>query len=167
MNKIMFMMSVALLLQGCTYAISPDLAKQADKNVLFEQLEADPESYKGKLVILGGTIVHTSNTEQGALIEVEQKSLDKWGKPVPTKKSGGRFMVQHTGYLNALVYGPGRDITVAAVVDGVRKSIDNVESAYPVVLSKELKLWPRERQSWNRPQYLDPLYEPYTSPKYY
>ena len=44
MKKILILISAALFLQGCTYAISRDLAKQADKSISFEALERDPES---------------------------------------------------------------------------------------------------------------------------
>lgn len=167
MKKTAFMVAAALLVQGCAYAISADLAKKADKNIPIDQLETDPYRYKGRLVILGGTIAKTINTNQATLIEVLHKPLDNWGKPM-TKQSGARFIVLHTGRLNPLLYGPGRDITVAAVVEGTRrKGLGEPEDSYPVVLAKELKLWPGERPSWSKPQYLDPLYDPYTSPRQY
>jgi outer membrane lipoprotein len=168
MKKIAFMLGAALLFQGCTYAISPDLARQADKNLPFQQIEADPELYKGTLVILGGTIDQIKNVGQDTMLEVVQKPLDHWGRPLHTKQSGGRFLVLSTGYLDTLVYSPGHDITVAAVVQGSRrKGLDEGDYSYPVLLAKELKLWPRENQSWSRPEYLDPLYDPYTSPRQY
>ena len=71
--------------QGCTYAISPDLARQADKAVTFTELEADPISYIGKLVILGGTIDRVRNTARGTVVEITQKKLDHWGKPLPDR----------------------------------------------------------------------------------
>lgn len=158
-----------LLFQGCTYAISPDLASRADKNISFETIENDPETYKGKLVILGGTIVQTANIKQNTMLEVEQKPLDYWGKPKRTQRPGGRFKVLYTGYLNAMVYAPGREITVAAEVEGSRsKALGDNESGILIVLSKELKLWPRERQTWDKPQYMDPLlYDPYNPNRQY
>jgi outer membrane lipoprotein len=162
MKKTAFLVSFALLFQGCTYAISPGLAKQADKNIPFESLENDPESYKGKLVVLGGVISQITPVKQGTLIEVEQKPLDYWGKPRRTDRSGGRFLVHYSAYLDPLVYAPGREITVAAEVEGTRsKALGDIEYSYPVVLSKELKLWPRERPPQYRPDYMDPLlYDP-------
>lgn len=168
MNKMIFMMGAALLLQSCTYAISPDLSKKADSTISFDQLQTDPELYKGTLVILGGTIALSNNIKDGTLIEVSQAPLDHWGKPMTRKQPAGRFIVLYTGYLDVLVYGPGRDITVAGVIEGIRrKGLGDATNSYPVILSKELKLWPKERQSWSRPQYLDPLYDPYSSPRQY
>jgi outer membrane lipoprotein len=120
---------------------------------------------KGKLVILGGTIARTENTNKGAVIEVIQRPLDYWGKPKRTDRTGGRFLVLFPGNLNALVYGPGRDLTVAAEVEGTRGSAPGEEAdySYPVVAARELKLWERERESWDRPQWIDPLYDPFST----
>ncbi len=168
MKKLAFIVSAALFFHGCTYAISSDLAKRADKNLPFETLENDPEPHKGKLVILGGVIVQTTNAKRGTLIEVEQKPLDTWGKPQRTTKSGGRFIVSYPGYLDPLVYAPGREVTVAAEVEGTRiKAPGGVDYNYPAVLSKELKLWPKERPPQYRPDYMDPLYDPEASPRKY
>ncbi len=168
MYKILFMMGAAFLFQGCTYAISPDLAARADKTIPFNQLEDNPGLYQGTLVILGGTIASLVIIENSTLIEVVQKPLDHWGKPQRTGRAGGRFIVQHAGYLNAQLFATGRQVTVAALVAGFRrKSLSDDTELYPVVLSKELKLWPRERAAWSRPEYLDPLYDPYTSPLQY
>ena len=166
MKRTMFFIGAVLLVQGCTYAISPDLAAQADKTLSFSRIQIDPAPYQGKLVILGGAIVKTDQlTDRSWIIEVEQRELDDWGKPLSRTRSGGRFLVQHAGVLNPLAYAPGREITVAAVVEGTtRQGIDDTNNTYPVVVSRELKLWPREPAAWSRPSYLDPLlYDPYSA----
>jgi outer membrane lipoprotein len=162
MKRLAFLISIVLSFQGCTYAISPELAGQADKTISFEALERNPDSYQGKLVILGGIITQTTPAKQGTLIEVVQKPLDYWGKPARTAATGGKFIVYSPAYVDPLVYAPEREITVAAEVEGTRsKALGDIESAYPVVRSKELKLWPREQKPAYRPDYMDPLrYDP-------
>ncbi len=165
MDKLVVLFVLALLFQGCTYAISPEMAAQADKTITFEMLQADPDSFKGKIVILGGIITQIVNTKQGAQIEVVEKPLDYWGKPKRTDKTGGRFLILHPGYLDPLIYAPDREITVAAEIEGTRsKALGEREYSYPVVIAKELKLWERERQTWNRPQWIDPLRSPFGPP---
>lgn len=165
-KNLLFALGFVFFLHGCTYAISSDVVQLAAP-IAFAQLEADPELYKGKLVILGGTIESIKRTVKGTVVEVTQRPLDLWGKPLRTK-SGGRFVVVHTGYPEVPASATGRDITVAAVVEGTRhEGLDDLDFRCPVLLSRELKLWPRERPSWNRPQYFDPLYDPYTSPRQY
>jgi outer membrane lipoprotein len=163
MKSLLVLFTGALLLQGCTYAISPGMTERADKTLTFAQLQADPDTFKGKIVILGGTIAHTSNTKQGTLIEVVQKPLDYWGKPKRTDRTGGRFLVRHPGYLDAMIFAPGRQLTVAAEVEGTRsQALGEMEYSYPVVVVREYKLWEREYPSWDKPQWIDPLYDPYS-----
>jgi outer membrane lipoprotein len=163
MKRLVVLFAGTLLLQGCTYAISPGMTERADKTLTFAQLQADPDTFKGKLVILGGTIAHTGNTTQGTLIEVVQKPLDFWGKPKRTDRTGGRFLVRHPGYLDVMIFAPGREITVAAEVEGTRsQALGEMEYSYPVVAARELKLWEREYQSWDKPQWIDPLYDPFS-----
>jgi len=160
MRMLALVFCLALCVQGCSYAISPPLVKQSDKTISFEQLLAEPASYTGKTVILGGIIAQIKNTPQGALIEIIQKELDYWGKPVRTDKTGGRFLLRHPGFLDAMVYAPGRELTVAAEVVGTEeKALTQAEYSYPLLRVRELKLWERERRSWDRPQWIDPLYD--------
>ena len=161
MKMIAVLFSTALFFQGCTYAISPDVADKADKTVLFEKLQADPEAFKGKIIIVGGTIAQTSDVSQGTLIEVTQKPLDYWGKPERTKRTGGRFLVFHPGPLNIMAYAPGIDITIAGEVLGTANPmLGEKQYDYPVVLAKELRLWEREPRSRDKTRWMDPLYDP-------
>jgi outer membrane lipoprotein len=162
MKRIVALSAVALLLQGCTYAISPEMSARVDKTISFEMIQADPDTFKGKVVLLGGTIAQTVNSRQGTVIEVVQKPLDYWGKPKRTDRTGGRFLLLSPGYLDVMIFAPGREITVAAEVAGTRsKALDEMEYSYPVVIDRELKLWERERQSWDKPQWIDPLNDPF------
>jgi outer membrane lipoprotein len=157
MNKIVFV-SVIMLLQACSYAISPSMTAQVDKTITFEMLQTDPDTFKGKIIILGGTITHIDNIKQGTLIEVIQKPLDYWGKPKRTDKTGGKFLVFYPGHLNTMIFTPNRQITVAAEIEGTRsKALGEKEFTYPLVLSKELKLWEQDRPTWGSPQWIDPL----------
>jgi outer membrane lipoprotein len=161
LRPIPVLFSVMVFLQGCTYAISPNVANKADRTIPFEKLQADPEAYKGKLLILGGTILQTSPLRKGTLIEVAQKRLDYWGKPERTDRTAGRFFLFYLGLLDSMVYSPGRDITAAGDVLGVSNPmLGDKQYDYPVILSKELRLWEQERQSWSKPQWIDPLYDP-------
>jgi len=161
MKKLAVVFGISLLIQGCTYAISPEMVDQADRTLTFRQLQADPDTFKGKIIILGGIIDQTSNSKQGTIIEIVEKPLDYWGKPKRTDKTEGRFLVVHIGDLDPMTYAPGREITVAAEISGTRsRALGELEYNYPVVVAKELKLWERERPIWERPQWIDPLYDP-------
>lgn len=152
---------MALLLQGCSYAISPDVSRTADRTLTFEQIQADPSSFQGKTVILGGLIVQVRTVKSGTLIEIVQKELDYWGKPRHTDRTGGRFIVHQSRTLDVLVFAPGREITVAGEVAGTEEKFqDEAAFLYPRINAKEIKLWPREKPGWDKPPFLDPLYDP-------
>ena len=152
-------------LQGCSYAISPDLVRQADRDVTFKQLQADPDAHAGKIVILGGTIVSVQDRKNETMIEIAQKKLDYWGKPHRTDTIGGHFQVLHKGRLDAMLYAPGRDITVGGEVIGSRdRPAAESSSSFLLLRDRELKIWPREKLTWDKPQWMDPLYDR-TSPQ--
>jgi outer membrane lipoprotein len=160
LNPVLVLFSFLVLLHGCTYAISPTVANKADRTILFEKLQADPEAYKGKLVILGGSILQITSLKKGSLIEVAQKKLDYWGKPERTHRTGGRFFIFYPRFLDPMVYSPGRDITMAGEVLGLSSPLlGDKQYDLPVILSKEFKLWERERRSWDKPAWIDPLYD--------
>ena len=79
MTVIVILCSMLPFVQGCTYAVSPEVADKVDKNITFEMLQIDPDSYKGSLVIFGGTIKQTISQVEGTVIDVYEKPLDYWG----------------------------------------------------------------------------------------
>ena len=160
---------LSLVLQGCSYAISPAMTAQADRSVTFDKLTADPALFVGKTVILGGIIAGTKNLKKGSLIEVVQKELDYWGKPQRTDRTGGRFLILHPAYLDAMIYAPGKAVTVAGEVMGEEQKIrDATVPSYLILKTRELKLWPGQSPTaWDRPEWLDPLYDPNTKPGRY
>ena len=165
MKNIILLVSLAMFCQGCSYAISPEYSRQADRTVSIHEIRQDPELFKGKLVIIGGTIDQVSNTDHGTLLEVVERRLDYWGRPERTSKIGGRFLLEYPAHLNTLLYVPGREITVAAIMRGEAAALVHEDLRLPLFLSKELKLWDDDRKARTGPQWFDPLYDPHASPR--
>ncbi len=162
-SLVIFLLLALPLVSGCSYAISSDVLAQADRSLTFEQLQAEPDGHRGALVILGGTIASVLSRKDGTLIEIIQKKLDYWGKPIRTDKSGGRFHVLTHRYLDPMLYAPGRDITVAGeVVIPEDRLPGDRESPLLFLRARELKIWPRERLGWDQPPWSDPLYNIYS-----
>jgi outer membrane lipoprotein len=156
------LLELLLLAQGCSYAITSSTAARADRSIPFEKLAAEPGSFDGRLVIVGGVIARTQAVKDGTLIEVLQKDLDYWGKPRRTERSGGRFFVLHRAVLDPMVYAPGREVTVAGEVSVKdRKGLAEVLSTDLLLRVTEMKLWSRERLTSDKPQWIDPLYDPH------
>lgn len=161
-NAAALLIIAALTIQACTYAISRDIKAKADKTITFPMILSDPDTFKGKLVIMGGTIATLKNTKTGSYLEVVQKELDYWGKPERTETSSGRFIVFTPAYLDSWVYSAGRDITVAAEIAGTRhKANTEFDFKHPLLISKELKLWDRPEARKKDPLWWDPLNDPY------
>ncbi|MDH4162984.1 MAG: Slp family lipoprotein [Nitrospirota bacterium] len=141
---------VCILLAGCGSALSPELTSTADTNLTFALLRAEPDAHNGKTVILGGVIAELRNLKIGTEIEIVQKDLDFWGRPRRTDRTGGRFLVRHRAYLDAMIYSPGREITVGGTVSSAEREM-------PVITAKEMRLWDRSRPAAGDPSWIDPL----------
>ena len=153
---------IALTLLGCAHAISEPLRQQATPPIPFPQLQSDPESYKDRLVILGGTILETRNTEEGTVLEVLQKPLSGAGRPLLTDQTAGRFMALCETYLDPAVYTKNRDVTVAGRVLGARSGqIGEATYVYPLLSCLELRLWPQVVAVGGAPYYYPPYWRPW------
>ncbi len=116
-----------------------------------------PETYIGKMVIFGGTVVMTRNYEEGSEIEVIQRDLDYSDYPMNDDQSSGRFIFLYNGYLESEIYAEGRRVTGAGKVKGVREGkVDEQTYLFPVIEVEELKLW-EERIPYD-PYYDYPYY---------
>ncbi len=121
--------------------ISSETRDRAEKNVNMTRLFDDPESYKGKIVILGGIIASSRNTKEGTYIEIVQKPLDSRGIPEDTDVSSGRFLIIHQEYLDSAIYARGKHITIAGEVLGsMMGSIGEMPYRYPLIRASEIHL---------------------------
>lgn len=126
---------------GCGSVLSKGIVEQADRTVTMEMVQASPDLYKGVTVIWGGSIVKAENLEKTTVIEVLETELAYDDVP-HDGDSGGRFLIEAQGYLDTTIYASSKRITVAGVVEGVRKQlIGKMEYPYPVVSPIEIKIF--------------------------
>jgi len=161
-----------LFILGCAPVISKPLREQAAKDLSFSEVFKDPDAHKGKVVIWAGEIIEAKNAKEGTLIEILQKPTDFSGAPEELDRSEGRFLVLHPSYLDVAVYSKGREVTVAGEVDGKRTMpLGEIQYKYPLVLAKEIYLWPdttKERLApYPYPGYPWWWYDPFWRPWYY
>jgi outer membrane lipoprotein len=134
--------TLVLLLNACAPVISPQLMEQVDRNLTYGSLASHPDEAKGKIVLLGGTIVQTVPKPEETEIEVVQKQVSSSGEPYLTDKSEGRYLVVVKRFLDPAIYRSGRDITVAGEVQGsVSRRLGEIDYRYPVIAALELHLW--------------------------
>lgn len=138
---------LCLFLAGCFSPLSKAVREQAAEDIPFEKLQADPDAFLGKVVILGGEIVQAQTGPEGSTIEVLEKSLDRWDTPRETDRSRGRFFLTSQEFLDPLVYRAGRRITVAGEITGKKVGkIGELDYTYPVLKILEIHLWPEARK---------------------
>lgn len=137
----------ATVLPACQSVIPREIRDQADVGITFDSVFPDPAAHQGKMILWGGVILETRNEKDGTYIEVIEFPLGLNDRPQPNKKPGGRFLILHPGFLDPVVYGRGREITVIGEIIGKRtKAIEETEYTYPVVKEREVVFWkPRPR----------------------
>jgi outer membrane lipoprotein len=146
-------MAGSLLCAGCAPVISQGALKEVDQTLSFEQVLENPESYKGRIVLLGGDIIETQNFSDRTLLSVLQRPLGFNKKPKAEDVSRGRFIVYTLGFLDPAIYRRGRKITVVGSVMGRElRPLGEIEYSYPVIEKKELYLWPADEYLVTEPR---------------
>jgi outer membrane lipoprotein len=134
-----------MLITACASTISQNTMSTVDKSISFQALQQKPDTYKGKVVLLGGQIITTTVKDNETWIEMLEKKLDASQKPEDTDVSGGRFLVKFEGFLDPAIYATGRKLTVAGQVEGkVVRPINETKYTFPVLSAKEHYLWKPE-----------------------
>jgi outer membrane lipoprotein len=139
------MLLVSLLCggMGCSVAFDPDTRSQADLTLSYAELAANPKAYVGRVVLLSGTIVETTNFATFTRLILLQYPLGRGDQPRTDQPSGGRFLLRVPGYIETEVYQPGRAVSVIAEVEGQEAlALGETTYTYPVLVPKELHLWP-------------------------
>lgn len=152
MRKLLVVMGL-LFLVSCAPVLSDRSISEADRSITFQELQKNPDIYKGKVVILGGKIISTTVKEKETWLEILQEPLDRQFKPEMKDISSGRFLAVFQGFLDPAIYAPGRRVTVAGEVRGKQVlPIREVNYVYPVLAAREHYLLPIESGS-GEPQF--------------
>lgn len=153
---------VFLFTAACAPVISKDIRDQVARDLSFKEVLQDPEAYKGKLVLWGGVIIKAENQKEGTLIEVLQKPTDREGRPKAVDHSDGRFLALYNGFLDVAIYSRDREVTIAGEIKEKRVlPLGDIQYAYPLILVRELHLWPAERKERLYPYPYPRPYGPY------
>lgn len=141
MKQFLLLTILLLFVAGCAHVVSDKMRSMQDRDISLTQLFRQPELYKGRIVIMGGIIAGSLNTEEGTYIEVVEKPLDYLGRPEDTDRSLGRFLILHDGYIDTAIYARSRKVTVAGEVVGEKKRpLGEMVYRYTLIKSKELHL---------------------------
>jgi outer membrane lipoprotein len=123
----------------------------ADPNVTFSMLAKDPESYRGKNILVGGQILAANARDGETWVEVLQKPLDWQHKPKDTDESYGRFLIRIPGFADPAIYAAGKKITLLGEVEGKKiQRLKEMDYPYPVLVPREHYLWKPETEGGSR-----------------
>lgn len=105
-------MLVWVLLAGCaSERVIPDaLEPMVDRTVTFREVMEAPDSYQGRVLVLGGEVLKAKRLKDGTQIELLQLPLDKGERPIlDRQQSQGRFLAiqQSFSILRPLSWEPG------------------------------------------------------------
>lgn len=127
-------------------------------------LKDSPDSYRGRLLVLGGEVLTAKRLKDGTRIEVLQLPLDGSQRPEWDRTaSEGRFVALQKGFLDPATLPGGTRVTLVGEVTGVMTlPLDETEYTYPTLEIKTLKVW----SDWTAvqdgsPAYRSPLWGPY------
>lgn len=143
----------ALWLNGCADGPFPrEISDLARQQPAFASLKANPDDFKNVTVILGGTIIQTTNFKDHSDVEILQKPLDGNYQPQAMDTADGRFLARCREFLDPEIYKAGRDISVAGTVEGkVERPVGEVSYAYPLINCQKLQLWYGRRDDYDYP----------------
>ncbi len=118
-----------------------------EADVPFAVLRQEPEQFKGRLMLLGGSVVAVRNTNQGGELEVVQLSTEDSGEIRDNATSGGRFLARSSDFLDPAIFAPGLRVSLVGEVEGKEvRQLAEMEYAYPLLAIREIHLWkPEER----------------------
>lgn len=153
---------LAGLVAGCASHIPPSIREAPPGNPALSEARAYPERFQGSTVRWGGTIAGVENTADGTEVEVVARELEGYGRPLEGDRSEGRFIARFPGFLDPMIYSPGRLLTVTGSVTGMEaRTIEEYSYRYPVVAAKSHHLWPElpaYRHRYYDPWFYDPWY---------
>ncbi len=163
--KPLIIIIVTLLLSACMHPISSETRKQVSPDTTFAMVSENPSAFLDQHILLGGVVISINNAEEGAVLEVMEWSLNRWGEPLSLQEAGRRFLVKTPDPLDPEIYAPGRLVTLAGKVLGKEpRLLGEQEYNYPVFNLTEIYLWDSPFRYGLSPHY-DPSYPRYVGPE--
>lgn len=132
----------ALAAGGCAATPRPRAAN-IDATLTPATVAAHPHATRGARVRWGGIIIRDHVGPRHSVLTVLAYPLAANGRPRQRRMPWGRFKVIASGYLDPILYGRGRSISVVGVVRGVTPGlIGEARYLYPDITLLSSHLWP-------------------------
>jgi outer membrane lipoprotein len=144
-----------ILFSGCSsQRIVPEsMEPLVDRTVSFRDLLASPESYHGRVLVLGGEVLKAKRLRDSTQIELLQLPLEDGEEPsLDRQQSQGRFLASQQEFLDPATVVEGTRVTIVGEVSGAKTDrLDDVEYRYPTLIVKHLHVWPVQSYGQRKP----------------
>lgn len=134
--------------------VPESLEPHVDRAVTFPEILSAPESFQGRMVVLGGEVLKAKRLKNGTQIELLQLPLDKNDRPIfDRQQSQGRFFAIQQEFLDPATLVEGTKLTIVGEVSGAKtEHLDDVEYRYPMVIVKHAHNWAEPPPDYVRPR---------------
>jgi len=142
MLKALLIAGAVMMTAGCAVPLAPEVREQLDPALEFTALQAEPQRFLGKSLLLGGSIVSLKDDDQGSLLEILRWELNRWGEPLALTDVGDRFLVRTPRPLDAGLYSRGRLVTLGGTLQGTADiTINERQESVPLFELLDIHLW--------------------------
>lgn len=156
--------ALLLLLVGCATSLPDAIRNAPPGNPSLSMVRDNIAGFTGARIRWGGTIIGVDNRPEETRLEIVAYPLDDYGQPDIASGSDGRFIARVDGFLDPAVYAPGREITVAGVVENLQtRAVGTYRYRFVVVKAQTSKLW-AARGTAPYPRYPDSYYDRFYDP---
>ncbi|HET8808594.1 MAG TPA: Slp family lipoprotein [Methylophaga sp.] len=139
------------LLSGCA-AMNPSIENPPARDLQYAQVLPNLSQYQGEVVRWAGVVADVSNLENQSELTLVQFPVTRYGKPITTANSAGRFIVKSNGFLDPLIYEKGALVTVVGTLSGDEtRKVGQKSLLMPVVTMTDSQVWPEQYADRERP----------------
>jgi len=143
---------ISLLSSGCA-TFDPDPIA-ADQSVTPDEISRGVAPPDSKAIKWGGVIVNLKNLKHSTELQIIAYPLLDSHLPDTEEPPVGRFIAIKRGYLEAVDYARGRQVTIDGDIDRLREGkVGQAAYLFPVVLARNIRLWPKRRVDAMTPRF--------------
>ena len=106
------------LLASCA-TIPLEFMKQVDQDLTFADAKRTPEQFRGKIFLLGGTVIERTDLPDMTKMRIHEHQVDSRYRPHISAPSEGEFLVVIRPPVKPAQYPAGRRVTVVGKLMGV------------------------------------------------
>jgi outer membrane lipoprotein len=140
--RVSSLLLVLLLAGGCASKPASSISLAVVDDVALAQVQSDVERYTGSTVRWGGIVTEVENKADRTWVLLVGRALVDDEKPIVDGASDGRFIASFQGFIDPLVYKPGRPLTVVGRIEGSTvRAIGEYEYRFPIVEVRDSHLW--------------------------